>query len=600
MLLPVPRSIRTSGRRVPYPAEGVSESVDRSLPPQGYRIVAGQGGVSVEAPDDSGFRHARATVEQLRHRANSGFGAGSFDPGGRTIPECEITDWPDHLVRGVMLDVSRDKVPTVETLEAMLERLASWKINHVELYMEHTFAYDGHEEVWAEADPFTASDLARLDRHCTSLGMELVPNQNTLGHFERWLSHDRYRPLAISPDGFDWLFGIRRGPSTIEPRNGGSFSLVADLLSQLSAALDKPRFHIGLDEPWELDSSRWAEWSGWLERLSGLDPLRGRELLVWGDLPAAHPELMDRMARLGGSRKGAATITVCEWGYEANHPFEERASRLSSSGLGFWVCPGTSSWMSISGRSQNMLENIRGAAHAGASGGAAGFLITDWGDFGHLQYLPVSDPGFAAGACLSWCSTSHAGLDLDGLATMLDAHAYDDPRCVTGHAVVALGSVHRLVTPQPPNMSAFVGNILFPQLPVGKLMTRGLTVTECDHFEEGVSEAVASLHESRTSRPDGDLVIRELRAASELLRLAATDARLRLRGDGCIRSIAAAERERLAEWCGAIAENHRELWLARNRMGGLEDSSAWLEHLGSCYASGEAERGWFGTVLNVR
>ena len=71
-----------------------------------------------------------------------------------------------------------------------------------------------------------------LDAHCRSRGVELVANQNTLGHFERWLRLERYRPLAIAPDGFDWVFGIHRPALTLDPANPGAFALVSDLLAQ--------------------------------------------------------------------------------------------------------------------------------------------------------------------------------------------------------------------------------------------------------------------------------------------------------------------------------------------------------------------------------
>ena len=40
-----------------------------------------------------------------------------------------------------MLDISRDKVPTMETLFDLVDLLAGWKINQFQLYTEHTFAY---------------------------------------------------------------------------------------------------------------------------------------------------------------------------------------------------------------------------------------------------------------------------------------------------------------------------------------------------------------------------------------------------------------------------------------------------------------------------
>lgn len=47
-----------------------------------------------------------------------------------------------------MLDISRDRVPTRETLEWLVEVLAALGFNELQLYIEHTFAYSGHKEVW--------------------------------------------------------------------------------------------------------------------------------------------------------------------------------------------------------------------------------------------------------------------------------------------------------------------------------------------------------------------------------------------------------------------------------------------------------------------
>ena len=115
-----------------------------------------------------------------------------------------------------MLDVSRDKVPTMATLYALIDRLAEWKVNHVELYAEHTFAYAQHEVVWRDASPFTPAEIDALDAYCAARHIALVPNQNCLGHMNRWLRHDPYRALAMDPDGYV-MMGMKRPPSTIEP-----------------------------------------------------------------------------------------------------------------------------------------------------------------------------------------------------------------------------------------------------------------------------------------------------------------------------------------------------------------------------------------------
>ena len=64
-----------------------------------------------------------------------------------------------------------------------------------------------------------------------------------------------------------------------------------------------------------------------------------------------------------------------EWGYEDNHPFFANCQRLADAGIPFYVCPGTSSWNSLVGRTANCIENIRNACMAGRVLNAQGMLV---------------------------------------------------------------------------------------------------------------------------------------------------------------------------------------------------------------------------------
>src|SRR5688500_10289208 len=75
-------------------------------PPQGYRLTLGPAGVQIVASDEAGAFYARQTLAQLR----SEFGDEDVGGGDDALPQGEIEDWPDFAVRGVMLDISRDKV----------------------------------------------------------------------------------------------------------------------------------------------------------------------------------------------------------------------------------------------------------------------------------------------------------------------------------------------------------------------------------------------------------------------------------------------------------------------------------------------------------
>jgi len=134
-------------------------------------------------------------------------------------------------VRGFMLDVSRTRVPTQAELLALVRALGRLRVNQLQLYVEHTFAFRGHEDAWKDASPLTPAEIRELDDACAALGIELVPNLNTFGHMERWLRHPRYRAMAECPEG--WIHPLtgqfKEFPGTLRP-DQGSLDFVAGLL----------------------------------------------------------------------------------------------------------------------------------------------------------------------------------------------------------------------------------------------------------------------------------------------------------------------------------------------------------------------------------
>jgi hypothetical protein len=550
-------------------ARSAATHTDTSLPAQGYELRIDPDAVRLTAADDAGLFYGRSTLDQLTRLH-----------GGR-LPVGTIRDWPDLPVRGVMLDISRDKVPTMATLEAMVDRLASWKVNQVQLYFEHTFAYYSREEVWGRASPLTAEEVAHLDAYCRARHVELVPNQNCLGHMGRWLVHERYRPMAVAPDGWADMRGHMHLPTTIDPAKPASLAFVRELLAELLACFSSRRVQVGLDEPWELPlPERIDDYVGWVRTLRGVPELHGREMLIWGDILANHPETLSQLPD---------GVTVCEWGYEDWHPFAERTGALDEAGVPHWVCPGTSSWLSILGRVTNMMGNCRTAAQAGLAKGSHGFLTTDWGDMGHLQYLPISEPGFAYAAAVSWCLDTNADLDL---AAALDVHAYDDPTGELGSALLSLGDTHRGIAPQFPNISVLVMHLYYPQLQLGRGISAGMTIDDLRVVEDQLAATVERLAHAGPMRSDGNLVIDELRTAAQLVALLCRDARARLEQDGWLSSVSEGKRAELARDLRPLIDHHRELWLARNHPGGLDDSAAWLEHLLHCYETGITDKSW--------
>ena len=316
-------------------------------------------------------------------------------------------------VRGYMLDVSRDRVPTMRTLRDIVDLLARCRYNQFQLYTEHTFAYSGHREVWEEADPLTADEIRKLDAYCRMQGVELVANQNCFGHMERWLTHSRYNGLAKFPKGgavTPWD-AVKKYPTTLDPANPGSLELVEGLLGELLPNFSSPLVNIGCDETFEISDPE--EYLGFLLKVCEAVRRLGKRPMFWGDIVLRHSELVARLPK---------DLVALDWGYEAEHPFAREAAEFRKAGLEFYVCPGTSSWRSLGGRVENMRVNLQAAEQAGRLNGAKGYLVTDWGDEGHWQPLAASLPGIVLGGAFASSGAKSAKMDLEReLDSVMDA-----------------------------------------------------------------------------------------------------------------------------------------------------------------------------------
>lgn len=530
---------------------------DQDIPAQGYRLRIADDGIHVVAGDAAGAYYCVMTLMQMLRQCEG------------ALPAGEIEDSPDLPSRGVMLDISRSKVPTLETLFDLVDMFSEWKINHLELYTEHTFAYENHREVWAQASPMTKEDILRLDAYCRERFVELVPNQNSFGHMHHWLERTRYNHLAECPDGFEltWQGQTRQMPPfSLNPTDRRSVEFMGELFSELLPQFSSKKLNVGCDETWDVGKGRSAqavEEKGvgrvYLEYVLAIHELvkrHQRTMHYWGDIIIQHPDLVPELPR---------DAVVLEWGYEADHPFEEHGAEFARSGIPFFVCPGTSSWNTIAGRTDNCLGNVRNATENGLRHGAVGLLNTDWGDNGHIQYLPVSYLGFAAGAALPWCCGTNRDEDF---ISALDLHVFRDEARVMGRLSYELGNAHQKAGPAPHN-STVLFHLLTqaPDLPVPD----GVSAESLRQTQEHINSVIEPLGLARMDREDAKITRDEFANAARMMLHACR------RGTAMLEGNLDSTKEELAAEMNIILGEHRRLWTARNRVGGLQDSERVFE-----------------------
>ncbi|HJO25083.1 MAG: glycoside hydrolase family 20 zincin-like fold domain-containing protein [Myxococcota bacterium] len=345
---------------------------------EAYRIAVGEKGAELVGTGPAGLRWAVETLAQI------------VDSRGR-IACCEIEDAPDLALRGIMLDVSRGKVPTLETLRTVVDNCARLKLNVLMLYVEHTFRFRRHPAIGAEASPLEAETLRELDTYAAECGVELIPSLQSLGHMDHVLNLPGYSHLAETPS--NW---------TLAPSVPETYAFLGDLYDEFLPNFRSGLFNANCDETFDLGSGRSAKMQQELgpggpflshvKRIRDLARGHGKRIMIWADMPHAHPE---RISEFDDD------VVFLDWWYEAACDYD-RVKRFAEDGRDFLVCPGTSSWNCLFPRVDNALENVQRWADAGKRHGALGLLITDWGDFGHYNLQGNSWLGYAWAAEQAW------------------------------------------------------------------------------------------------------------------------------------------------------------------------------------------------------
>ncbi|MFW5996080.1 MAG: glycoside hydrolase family 20 zincin-like fold domain-containing protein, partial [Halanaerobiaceae bacterium] len=323
---------------------------------------------------------------------------------GTVLPGLVINDRPYFENRGYYHDVTRGKVPTLETLKELVERISFYKINQLQLYIEHTFAFEKYSEIWAGSDPLTAGEILQLDEYCRKFNVDLVPSLATFGHLYQALRTDTLSHLAELEEpnegSFSWIERMRH--HTLDVSNPESLQFVRNMLKEFIPLFSSNKFNICGDETFDLGSGKNKElaeekgkgrlYAGFLNKIIAEVKKYDKEVMFWGDIILDYPELLDELPE---------DLICLNW-YYGEEPCEENFRAMAGSGIPQYVCPGVSGWNRLMNDMDTAFQNITRMVGYGKKYDAAGVLNTDWGDYGHINLFASSMPGMIYGANLAW------------------------------------------------------------------------------------------------------------------------------------------------------------------------------------------------------
>jgi hexosaminidase len=568
-LLPIPREISFSDKLCENIKAEVVISPKDIVHIEGYRLNINASGIKIIAHDEAGAFYAKQTLAQLELQSKTG-----------TLPCVEVVDWPAFPNRGIMLDVSRDRVPTMDCLFKMIDMFASWKINHLELYIEHTFAYKNHREVWKDASPFTAKEIQEIDAYCKELFIELVPFQNSFGHMHRWLKHDNYRHLAEYSDGWPMAWSMNKDePFSLCPTAPESIEFLEELYDEYLPNFSSNNFMVGCDETEDSGQGRSKKYCQkvggkgklyleFLWKLHNSISKHGKTMMYFGDIIINYPELLNKLPK---------DAILMHWGYYIDFPYEEHCKLFAEANLPFYVLPSNAAYSSVAGRTARAIGNIRNAAFTGLKYGAGGMVNTEWGDNGHWHSLTVSTLGYAYGAAMSWYPEANQDIDI---ARTLDILVFKDKAGVVGKLLYDLGNCY-LHTSKDSNQSSNLYMIAFKaQCKRDEAPFNELTIEDLQTTLDEVNEIMARLDSTNMHCNDAKLVKEEITMAGGFVRFVC-NAGLKLLKSNATRlaELPDKQKQSLIADLNKITELHEQTWKQRSRNGGLKDSLWWFQQI---------------------
>ncbi|MHB1034050.1 MAG: glycoside hydrolase family 20 zincin-like fold domain-containing protein [Pirellulales bacterium] len=424
------------------------------------------------APGRAGLMRGVATLRQLI-RANRRDGA---------IPCLVIRDWPSLAWRAFQDDMTRGPSPRMETLKFEAGLGAYLKFNLMTYYMEYQYAFRKHPKIGPEDGSLTPEELKALVALAKPLGIDILGNQQSFGHFGAILRHEQYAPMRESGD-------------VLSPVKEETYQLLDDLYSEVCPLLPLEFFNVCCDETYGLGtgpSKDLAKQIGvggvYVRHIRRVhDLLRDKyhkRMMMWGDIILQHPQ------NLAEIPKDTIMLT---WGYDARLSFEDQIVPFARSGYAFFVCPGVSNWSRILPDFGVATENIRNFVRDGAKHGAMGMINTDWKDDGEA----LRAMKWHADAWAAECAWNASATDAATFNCRLGAVLFGEQGDHFGQAIELLAKTHRMAGMNGMNNGRFWESDFLPKRSAAAIRESaeqllGVVRPAIEHLEACRNEAVTN------------------------------------------------------------------------------------------------------------
>lgn len=236
----------------------------------------------------------------------------------------------DFTVRGFHLDL-RIQVIKMDALKAFAKKLSEQGINTLVMEWEGTYPFQKHPLI-PNKYAYTKEEIKSFISYCSSIGIDVIPLQQSFGHVEYILRNERYKDLREDQKDYSQVCPLEEE---------GNKKLFTDLFTELAATHPSKYIHIGGDETYLLGHCEKCKAKAAKEGTSKLyiDHIKmlcdivislGKTPVMWADIALKHPEALQLLPK--------QTILV-DWNYGWDMNNFGDHQKLVESGFQVWGAP---------------------------------------------------------------------------------------------------------------------------------------------------------------------------------------------------------------------------------------------------------------------
>lgn len=311
--------------------------------------------------------------------------------GASKSSEFEIEETPRFDTVCAMLDVSRGGVMTVDGVKRYINCMAAMGYNMLMLYTEDIYEIKKYPYFGYMRGRYSEKEIREIDDYAYSVGIELVPCIQTLGHMEQYL-HWNATP------------GINDNGWTLLPDADETYVFIEDMIKTISSWVRSKKIHIGMDEPFGMGRGEYIPKFGFklaceifashLKKVMAIVNKYGLEPIAWCDVflvLSQEGDLFENSYGLTADLKITEkavkevpenlSLALCSYaGADDNEklPEKELIKKYMDTGRRIYFAGGVWMWLGFTAENYMTLRNARHSIRNCKELGIRDYMTTVW------------------------------------------------------------------------------------------------------------------------------------------------------------------------------------------------------------------------------